>query len=228
MRAFQIAEELRARGIATSAFPLYRALVEVRQRRSDDIVATCMKESGSRLTWSMEQCSPEDAFDWARLEAAASPSLRRFLAHAGFDARSRTDPATSRPFTTISTSEVFRVYRASQPWIAAVFTAGRLLPPATLADDEDTNARDVFDEKLLGVSFCFRKTAVGLLAHTPRNTAITEHEFFFDLARFGAGESSGLVRTSEEMERLNELSRELGIGRITRHGSLDDESVAPA
>ena len=46
---------------------------------------------------------------------------------------------------------------------------------------------------------------------------------YLDLVRFGSGDSARkLAPNGDALEAVNKLSRELQIGRVSRHGRLDE------
>lgn len=205
-RAFQAADALRRRGGIDRK--LFEALIREVPGRADVIAAVCRNETGEPLNYTTAEVPPARVFPWSDYERAMSPSLIRLLESAAYDAR-------SRGYDTISTSEFFRIYRTEQPWIAAAF------PDAKLKRSKDRGKEDPFDNSL-GASYCVSKTVHGLAQHTQQGQQFDEHDVFLDLARFGDGNSARrLSPDGESLERLNELSRRLKIGRTTRHGVLD-------
>lgn len=210
-RAFEVAEKLAEHGLKDRQ--LFEALLNARPKRADDIAAACRAETGLPLNYVVDPPPPAEVFPWSTYRSAMSPGLVHMLRLAGYDARTRGYP-------TISTSEIFRVYRALQPWIAAPF-------PDTDIDPSDLDGEaDPFDDEL-GASFCVSKTIHGLAGHLEPPALITEHDVFLDLARFGAGESARkLASDGDSMDRINRLSRQLAIGRITRHGPLETSDAA--
>lgn len=205
-RAFQAADTLRRRGRVDRR--LFEALIREVPGRADIIAAVCRYETGQPLNYTTAEVPPAREFPWADYQQAMSASLIRLLRSAAYDAR-------SRGYDTISTSEVFRIYRTEQPWVAAAF------PNAELKRSKHQGEEDPFD-KSLGASYCVSKTIHGLAQHTEQGKKFDEHDVFLDLARFGDGNSARrLSPNGESLERLNQLSRELKVGRTTRHGVLD-------
>lgn len=188
---------------------LFEALVKVRPGRADDVSAVCRRVTGEPFNYVVGEPPASDSFPWTDYRIAMSPGLVRMLRLAAYDAR-------SRGFLTISTSEVVRVYAALQPWVGVALTT-KAVAPSPLADEEDP-----FDGKL-GASPCVSKTIHGLARHTERPGTFTEHDVFLDLVRFGSGESARkLAPNGDAMEGVNKLSRDLQIGRVSRHGRLDE------
>jgi hypothetical protein len=205
-RSHQIDLEMRKQGLKDRR--LFEALVRRFPKRADDIAAVCKAETNQPFSYTSEEAPPAREFPWSDYREAMSPGLIRMLRLGAYDARSHGQ-------TTISTSEVFRVYRALQPWIAASF------PHTDIESADLMHEEDPFDGTL-GASFCVSKTIHGLAEKTERPSLITEHDVFLDLARFGAGESARkLAPDGGWLDRINEYSRQLGIGRVTRHGPLD-------
>jgi hypothetical protein len=204
-RAFAVAEDLERRGLADRR--LFEALVEQRPKRADDIAAVYKAETGQPFNYVVGAPPSPNAFPWSDYRDAMSSGLISMLRFAAYDAKTRS-------FHTISTSEVFRVYRSLQPWVAAAF-------PGTEIEAADLeNEADPFDGSL-GASNCVAKSIHGLAHHFEQPQRMTEHDVFLDLARFGAGESARrLAPDGATIDRVNRLSRDLGIGRITRHGVL--------
>lgn len=205
-RAFDIAEELARRGLVDRT--LFERLVRERPRRADDISATCRTVLGQPLSYVVGEPPAAQAFPWSDYRSCMSPGLVDLLGCAAYDAR-------RRGYTTISTSEVVRVYLTAQPWAAL----------ALAADDRDAadldRTEDPFDGTL-GASYCVSKTFHGLAANTEQPARYDEHDVFLDLVRFGSGASvRRLVPDGAAMDRVNQASRQLGIGRVTRHAVLD-------
>ncbi|MDH4277775.1 MAG: hypothetical protein OEW83_06790 [Acidimicrobiia bacterium] len=205
-RAFDIATALEGKGVIDRQF--FERLVVELPKRADDISACCWTTTGQPLTYVAGDAPPAETFPWSAYEKGMAPSLLRFLRHAAYDAR-------SRGYATISTSEIVRVYLAEQPWVRA--TLG--------ADDEDLSEldgeADPFDDKL-GASFCVSKTVHGLAENCVLPRRFDEHDVFLDLMRFGNGNSvRRLASSGVGRDQLNQLSRQLGIGRVTRHAVLD-------
>lgn len=205
-RVFDIASGLEQKGVVDRKF--FELLVIELPKRADDISACCWTTTGQPLTYVAGEAPPAQTFPWSDYEGGMAPSLVRFLRHAAYDARSRGYP-------TISTSEIVRVYLAQQPWVRATLDA----------DDEELSEldgeADPFDDKL-GASFCVSKTVHGLAENCVLPRRFDEHDVFLDLMRFGNGKSvRRLAVGGVGRDRLNELSRQLGIGRVTRHAVLD-------
>lgn len=205
-RVFDIAAGLEQKGVVDRRF--FERLVIALPKRADDISACCWTTSGQPLTYVAGDAPPAETFPWSDYEHGMAPGLVRFLRHAAYDAR-------SRGYATISTSEIVRVYLAEQPWVRA--TLG--------ADDEELSAldgeADPFDDKL-GASFCVSKTVHGLAGNCVLPRRFDQHDVFLDLMRFGNGRSvRRLASSGVGRDQLNRLSRQLGIGRVTRHAVLD-------
>ena len=144
-----------------------------------------------------------------------SRGLIQLLRYCAYDAR-------SRGFTTVSTSEIVHAYVVLQPWVAATVVADAGERPAL--DGE----LDLFDDGL-GASLCVAKTVHGLAKFTESPGKFTEHDVFLDLVRFGNGTSARkLAPNGDALDAVNTLSRKLGIGRVTRHGILDEPVAAEA
>ena len=206
-RAFEVAEALGRQGLANRK--LFEALVRRVPGRADDVAAVCKDVTDQPLNYAAGTVPPAGAFPWSHYEAAMASSLIRLLRSAAYDAR-------SRGYDTISTSELFRVYRAAQPWIAAAFPDAKMKTAVASSGEEDP-----FDDTL-GASYCLSKTIHGLAEHTEQPAQFDEHDVFLDLARFGSGKSARrLSPDGTALARLNDLSRRLDIGRTTRHGVLD-------
>lgn len=205
-RAYELVEKLTARGLVNRR--LFEKLVVERPQRADDIAATCREELDMPFSYATGNCPDAAEFPWQDYEEAMSPGLKRLLRFAAYDAR-------SRGFRTISTSEIFRVYSALQPWIRTALPIGKI-KTATLAREEDPFSGE------FGASRCVSLTVHGLSRHAEQPYLLTEHDVFLDLARFGAGNTARkFAPDGFSLERLNELSRELGIGRVTRHAVLE-------
>jgi hypothetical protein len=212
-RAFDLAEELERMGLVRRQF--FEALLRELPNRADDIAAGCRTATGEPLNYAVGQPPATEAFPWSDYQRGMSPGLVQLLRYAAYDAR-------SRGFTTVSTSEIVRVYVELQPWVAASVVTD---PGERLAIEGEL---DLFEDGL-GASTCVAKTVHGLATFTENPAKFTEHDVFLDLVRFGNGTSARkLAPNGDALDAVNELSRRLGIGRITRHGVLDEPPAAPA
>lgn len=212
-RAFEVAETLERMGLVRRQF--FEALVRELPNRADDIAAGCREATGEPLNYAVGDPPAIESFPWENYRPGMSSGLVQLLRYAAYDAR-------SRGFTTVSTSEIVRVYVELQPWVAALLAAE--LSERSQLDGE----LDLFDDKL-GASMCVAKTVHGLCQFTEQPSKFSEHDVFLDLVRFGSGTSARkLAPSGQALDAVNTLSRKLGIGRVTRHGVLEDQvAVGP-
>jgi hypothetical protein len=209
-RAFELAEELRRVGLVRRQ--LFEALLRALPNRADDIAAGCRTATGEPLSYATGSPPPTESFPWDDYLEGMSPGLVQLLRYAAYDAR-------SRGYTTVSTSEIVRVYVRLQPWVTMAVVA-----EACEQSDLDGEL-DPFDDSI-GASLCVAKTVHGLATFTESPERFTEHDVFLDLVRFGNGTSARkLAPDGEALDAVNTLSRSLGIGRVTRHGILDERSA---
>ncbi len=206
-RVFDLAEELDRVGLVKRQ--LFEALVKELPNRADDIAAGCRTATGEPLHYSVGDPPPTELFPWGDYRLGMSPGLVQLLRHAAYDAR-------SKGYTTVSTSEIVRVYLELQPWVAASLVA-------------DGTARSGLEGELdpfsdgIGASMCVAKTVHGVATFTVNPNQFTEHDVFLDLVRFGNGTSARrLTPDGQALDAINALSRTLGIGRVSRHGVLDE------
>lgn len=212
-RVFDIATAMQQRGLVDRT--LFETLVRCLPKRGDDIAATCRTTLGQPLSYAIGEPPANQTFPWADYRSAMSAGLVDLLHRAAYDAR-------SRGFATISTSEIVRVYLMAQPWVALSVSAEAVGGDDVLGDDRSIDGREDPFDGTLGASYCVSKTVHGLAANTELPARYDEHDVFLDLARFGSGGSvRKLVPNGETMDRLNQASRRLGIGRVTRHAVLD-------
>lgn len=211
IRAFEVAEALGRMGLVRRQF--FEALVREIPNRADDIAAGCREATGEPLNYAVGNPPATVSFPWEKYRDGMSAPLVILLRYAAYDAR-------SRGFTTVSTSEIVRVYVELQPWVAALLSA-------------DSSDRSKLDGELdlfqdtLGASLCVAKTVHGLCQFTERPRKFTEHDVFLDLVRFGNGTSARkLAPSGDTLDNVNALSRKLGIGRVTRHGVLEEPVAA--
>ncbi len=211
-RVFDITRALNQAGLVDRQF--FERLVRRKPGRADDISASCWATTGEPLTYVTGNAPAAETFPWADYQHAMSPSLVRFLRFAAYDARSRGYP-------TISTSEIVRVYLALQPWVRTTLAGGGGSEGGGFERSELDGEEDPFDNTL-GASFCVSKTVHGLAENCVQPRLFDEHDVFLDLMRFGSGKSvRRLAGGGVERDEMNELSRRLGIGRVTRHAVLD-------
>ena len=209
--AFKLVDELEKRGLIMRE--LFVSLCKVRGGRVDRICEVYEALFNHRLTWSADNASKN--FKWSQFVDMLSGDLVSALDRCATVARVRN-------FDTISTSEVFHVYGEFQPWVKVAFPdkAFKQLKP-----EPDKGHENIFESNL-GGSRCVQLSMQGLVRHTPLNQQLSFHDLFFDLARFGAGGSVGRLRNNEVFAaRINEISAELKIGRLTRHGLLESQAV---
>lgn len=210
-RAFELAEELSRIGLVRRQF--FEAVLRELPNRADDISAACRDTTGEPLNYAVGSPLPTELFPWDDYQQGMSSGLIQMLRYSAYDAR-------KRGFTTVSTSELVRVYFELQPWVAT----------SLVADDFERSELDgELDpfEDALGASMCVGKTIHGLAKFTERPKKFTEHDVFLDLVRFGSGTSARkLAPDGDALDAINQLSRRLGIGRVTRHGILDEPPVA--
>jgi hypothetical protein len=206
-RAFDVADELERLGLVRRQ--LFEALVRAIPNRADDIAAVCREATGEPLNYAVGDPPATESFPWDDYRQGMSPGLVQLLRYAAYDAR-------SRGFKTVSTSEIVRVYIKLQPWVAA------LLASDSLERSELDGELDLFGDNL-GASMCVAKTVHGLCQFTERPRKFSEHDVFLDLVRFGSGTSARkLAPSGDALDSVNTLSRKLGIGRVTRHGVLEE------
>jgi hypothetical protein len=210
-RAFELAEELERIGLVRRQF--FEALLRKLPNRADDIAAACRTATGDPLNYAVGEPPPTESFPWGDYRLGMSPGLAHLLRYSAYDAR-------SQGFTTVSTSEIVRVYVELQPWVAA-----SVVTDACERSELDGEL-DLFEDGL-GASMCVAKTVHGLATFTENPRKFTEHDVFLDLVRFGNGTSARkLAPNGDALDAVNTLSRKLGIGRVTRHGVLDEPPVA--
>lgn len=204
-RVFDICEKLEQAGMVGR--PLFEALIKARPGRADDIAAVCRTATGQPLSYAVGKCPDSEVFPWSQYKDGMSPGAIELLKFAAYDAR-------SRGFRKISTTEVVRVYSAMQPWVTASLKFDDI-EPCPLLDKEDP-----FDDQL-GASYCVSKTFHGLAMNTEHPDRFTEHDIFLDLVRFGSGTSARKIAPDgAALDNVNQLSRDLEIGRTTRHARL--------
>lgn len=208
-RSFEVTQELERRGLVQRR--LFEALLQELPNRADDIAAACRTATGEPLNYAVGEPPPTELFAWAEYRPGMSQGLISLLRWSSYDAR-------TRGYKTVSTSEIVRVYLQVQPWVATALAAAEL-------DRSDLDGEiDPFEDGI-GASLCVAKTIHGLARHTENPSKFTEHDVFLDLVRFGSGTSARkLVPTGEAIDMVNAMSRTLGIGRITRHGPLEESA----
>ncbi len=211
-RAFELVVHLKQVGLVNRSF--FEALVKARPGRADDIAAVCRDVLQEPLNYAVGDPPPAARFPWVDYESAMSRGLLQLLRFAAYDAR-------SRGYTTISTSEIVRVYGALQPWVRAVV-------PVQAKDLSSLFGQEDPFDGVLGASYCVSKTMHGLAQTTHQPGRFTEHDVFLDLLRFGSGTSvRRLVADGSALDTINLWSRRLGIGRVTRHAILDEVDETP-